>query len=526
MTLLSVDELSVTLDGTLALDKVSFTVGPGQRLGVLGEGGAGKSVLALAIMGLLPRDAVVSGSMTYDNAPVSIDEASQAALRGKRIAMVFQEPAASLDPLQTVGQQLGEAVALAAAPPADKDAEVATLLRDVGVSPSDAERYPQELSATERQRVAVALALAGRPELFICDEPVAGLDLIAQRKIVDLIDRICTERGMALMLIASDLKAIAAFCTKIIVLRRGKIVEMGDKVEVLGHPKNEHTKVLLASGRHRARTLMRAPISGDMLMVRRVTRRYRRPDVSLFQPRPPLVAVDDVSLSIRSGESLALIGPSGAGKSTLARIIAGLERVNAGELEYDHHIYHGSDMPRMVRRDISLVFPNPRNSFNPRLTVGQSIVEPLKLEQGAEFDELGSRIVEVTQAVGLSADILDRYPSDFTSGQLQRLAIARALTTRPRLIILDEPVASLDVSVRGDILVMLNRLRADYGLTFLIIGRDLDIVRIVSDRVMVMDKGKIIETTTPAQLLEKPQQPLTRELVAAALPDVGIVPVL
>jgi peptide/nickel transport system ATP-binding protein len=284
--------------------------------------------------------------------------------------------------------------------------------------------------------------------------------------------------------------------------------------------------MLLAAGRHRARTLMRTPISGDMLVVRNVTRRIRQPDISIFETRPSLIAVDNVSMSIRSGESLALVGPSDSGKSTLARIIAGLERSTDGELEFDHQIYHGLDMPRTVRRDISFVFPNPLASFNPRLTVGESVVEPLKLEHGAEFDVLGRRIVEVVQAVGLAPDMLERHPHEFTGGQLQRFAIARALIARPRLVVLDEPVASLDLSVRGEILVMLNRLRADYGLTFLVIAHDLDVIRIVADRVIVMDRGRIIETGTPAQLLDRPQQQLTAQLIAASLPDVGIVPVL
>jgi peptide/nickel transport system ATP-binding protein len=213
-------------------------------------------------------------------------------------------------------------------------------------------------------------------------------------------------------------------------------------------------------------------------------------------------------------------------KKDIAGIIAGLERATKGELEFDHQVYHGTDLPRMLRRDISLVIGDPSTSFNPRLTIGESVAEPLRLEPGAEFDELGRRIVELVQAVGLSPDMLNRFPREFSTGQLQRFAIARALIARPRLVILDEPVSSLDVAVRGEVLVLLNRLRADYGLTFLVISHDLDMVRVVADRVMVVDKGRIIETGTPAQLLDKPQEPLTKQLVAAQLPDVGIVPVL
>ncbi|MEO6012116.1 MAG: ABC transporter ATP-binding protein [Devosia sp.] len=525
MALLKVDDLTVTFGGTPALDKVSFAIGKGQRFGIIGESGSGKTMSALAIMGLLPEGATATGTLIFEDAALPEDEAARAKLRGKRIGMVFQEPMTSLDPLQKAGAQVAEAMILAGHT-ADVRTDVETLFREVGLEPAHAARYPHQLSGGQRQRVMIAQALAGKPDLLIADEPTSALDLITQRRIIDLIDRLCTERGMALMFISHDLRAVAALCTKIMVVRRGKVVEMGDKLDVLGHPKQDYTKLLLAAGRHRARTLMRAPIGADLLAVRNLTRRFRQPDVSIFEPRPPLLALDDVSFSIRAGESLALVGPSGSGKSTLARIIVGLDRATRGELEFDHQIYHGPDLPRAARRDISLVFQDPFGSFNPRLTIGESVSEPLRPEHGAEFDDLSKRMVEIVKAVGLSPDMLSRYPHEFSGGQRQRFAIARALVTRPRLVVLDEPVSALDVSVRGEVLVLLNRLRADFGLTFLVISHDLDMVRIVADRVMVMDKGKIVETGTPATLLEKPQAALTKELIAAALPDIGIVPVL
>jgi peptide/nickel transport system ATP-binding protein len=270
---------------------------------------------------------------------------------------------------------------------------------------------------------------------------------------------------------------------------------------------------------------MRSPIGTTLLEVKSLSRRFRQPDVSLFEPRPPLVAVNEVSFSLRTGESLALVGPSGSGKSTLARMIVGLDKASSGEMVFDRATYHGTDLPRIFRRDISLVFQDPFGSFDPRLTIGESVAEPLRLEPQRIPVEIHERIVEIVTAVGLSPDMLDRYPHEFSGGQRQRFAIARALITKPRLVVLDEPVSALDVSVRGEVLVMLNRLRADFGLTFLIISHDLEMVRVVADRVMVMDKGRIIETGTPAQLLEAPKAALTKELIAASLPDVGIVPV-
>jgi len=222
---------------------------------------------------------------------------------------------------------------------------------------------------------------------------------------------------------------------------------------------------------------------------------------------------------------VAVIGPAGAGKSTLLRIVAGLERASGGELAFEQVPYHGSDLPRMLRHEIGYVFAEPAGSFNPRHTVGESIAEPLQLEMQKSVDELGARIVEVVRAVGLSPDILTRLPADFPLAELQRLAIARALVTRPRLVVIDEPIAALDIGARGEVLVLLNRLRADFGLSFLIATHDFDVVRVVADRVLVLDKGHVVEATTPAQMLDKPQHPVTQQLVASQLPDVGIVPV-
>ena len=524
MALLKVDKLSVSFSGQPVLEGVSFAIGKGQRFGIIGESGSGKTMCALAIMGLLPAGATTAGTIVFDDQPMPESEEARAKLRGKRIGMVLQEPMTSLDPLQRTGEQIGEALVLSGAT-GDLKPQIDALFGEVGLDASHAARYPHELSGGQRQRVLIAMALAGKPDLLIADEPTSALDLIAQRRVLDLIGRLCTERGMALMFISHDLKAVAVLCTQIMVVQGGHVVEMNEKTEIFGHPKHDYTRALIAAGRHRAKTLMRTPIGGTMLDVRAITKRYRQPDVSWFEPRPPLLALDSVSFAIRAGESLALVGPSGSGKSTLARIIAGLNDATKGELEFDNQIYHGTDLPRLIRRDISLVFPDPFGSFNPRLTIGESVAEPLRLEDHGDADELGRRIVEVVSAVGLAPDMLSRYPREFSGGQRQRFAIARALITRPRLVVLDEPVSALDVSVRGEVLVLLNRLRADFGLTFLIISHDLEMVRIVADRVIVMDKGRIIETGTPAQLLDKPQELLTQELIAAGLPDIGIVPV-
>jgi peptide/nickel transport system ATP-binding protein len=466
---------------------------------------------------------MVTGAVRFDGTAIPGDEAGLARLRGRRIGVVPQLAGNGLDPLRRLAGQVRDALGLAATVEIPADAR--GLFNDLGLDAGRMALYPGELSAGERQRAAIGLALAPGPELLIADDPTASLDPVEQRRVLDLFERQCGERGMALLLIAHDLKVIAALCTKIIVLGQGRMLEAGDKVEVLGHPKHDYTRTLVMAGRHRAKTLMRAPIGGPLVEVRHVSRRYRRPDRSIFEPQPPVVALDNVSLTLREGESMALIGPAGSGKSTLARIVAGLERASSGELEFDQVVHHGDDLARPQRAQLSLLFPDPATSFNPRLTVGESIAEPLRLEAQDAMEDLGGRIVEMVNAVGMSPAVLDRYPHEFDRAELQRLAIARALITRPRLVVLDEPVAALDVVARGEILGMLNRLRADYGLSFLVAGHDLEMVRLIADRVVVLDGGKVVETTTPAQLLDKPQHTATQKLVAAALPDVGIVPV-
>lgn len=520
MAILKLDSVRLVSRGATLLDDVSFIVGKGQRAGLIGRAGTGKSLVIETVLGLQPRRATLTGTISFDDLPMPRDETALAELRGRRIGAVRAPADNSLEPLATIGRHIAERLGRAGVA-GDADA----VLRDAGLDPGLATLYPRDLTPAQRQRVALALALAPKPDLLVADDPAAGLDLIDQRAIFDLIEQHCRDRNMALLLATHDLRAIAMLCTRVVVLDAGKVVESGEKTDVFGHPRHDVTRALLSAGRHRARTLMRTPIGSTLLEVTGLTRRFHQPDRSIVEPRPPLVALDAVSFSIRAGESTALVGPSGAGKSTLARLVVGLDTATEGELKLGDVVYHGADVPRLNRREIGFVTGDPIPTFDPRHTVGESIAEPLQLEFQRSLDELGGRIVEVVTAVGLHPDVLTRLPREFSRAELQRLAIARALVTRPRLVVFDNPVARLDVAARGEVLVLLNRLRADFGLTFLVIGHDLDLMRIAADRVLVLDRGRIVETGTPAQLLETPQHPVTRQLVAAQLPDVGIVPV-
>lgn len=519
MSLLEVDELTIGFGDTKVVTGVAFAIRAGERFGIIGESGSGKTLTALAVAGLLPEGATVGGTIRFDGTPLPASEREMARLRGKRIGMVFQEPMTALNPLMRVKDQIGEAIGLAfeseGAP-----VDLLSLLAEVGLEPAHKDRFPHQLSGGQRQRVMIAMALASQPDLLIADEPTSALDLITQRRVLDLIADLCDRRQMALLFISHDLKAVARLCTRVAVMHRGQLVETGEAAAVFGAPQQAYTQKLVAASRFDVKPSGAAPEVPTLLCVEGITRDYRQAGL-LAWGQKPLRAVDNVRFSIASGECLALVGPSGCGKTTLAKIIVGLDRASSGSLQLGSWVYHGSDLPKALRRDISLVFQDPFGSFNPRLTIAQSLAEPLRLEGGLDRDAVRGRLEASVAAVGLGAEMLDRYPHAFSGGQRQRLAIARALVTRPKLLVLDEPVSALDVSVRGDILALLAQLRAAFGLTYLIISHDLDMVAAMADRVLVMEAGRIVEEGRPEAIFAAPQHRLTRDLAGARLPDIG-----
>jgi peptide/nickel transport system ATP-binding protein len=518
MSLLEVSGLSVRFGTNEAVSDVSFSLARGERFGIIGESGSGKTLTALAVTGLLPDDALRGGAIQLDGRPLPHQEREMARLRGKRIGMVFQEPMTALNPLMRVNDQIEESIRINLA-----ERNVPQLLGEVGLEPRHGQRFAHQLSGGQRQRVMIAMALASEPDILIADEPTSALDLITQRKVLDLIAEICTRRHMALLFISHDLKAVGALCSRVGVMHRGKLVETGKAASVFSAPKQTYTQKLVAASRFDVLPLSRPPIGTALLTVDKITRDYRQGGALLWAERP-LRAVDGVSFAINSAECLALVGPSGCGKTTLAKIIVGLDKATSGEVRLDGQLYHGSDLPKALRRDLSLVFQDPFGSFNPRRTIGDSIAEPLRLEPGLDGSTVQARLEEAVEAVGLKAEMLERYPHEFSGGQRQRLAIARALVTRPKLLVLDEPVSALDVSVRGEVLSLLARLQADFGLTYLIISHDLDMVRAIADRVLVMEAGRIVEEGKPSEIFARPQHRLTRELVGARLPELPFSP--
>ncbi len=513
MPLLEVTGLGIDIGKRNIVGDVSFTLQRGQRFGIVGESGSGKTLTALAVADLLPLGARRRGKIAFEGRKLPDNERELARLRAENIGFVFQEPLSALNPLMRVGAQIREAVELAG-----RTYQVEELLGDVGLEPEHARRFPHQLSGGQRQRVMIAIALACDPKLLIADEPTSALDLVSQKTVLDLIDRLCGERDMALIFISHDLKAVAMLCDSVAVLRAGRLVESGPVDTVLRTPREAYTRALIAASRIDITPVARPPITREILRTEEVGRVYRQAALP-FLGGQAVNAVDAVTLRIAHGECIALVGPSGCGKTTLARMLVGLDRASSGRIYFEGFAYRGDDLPPSLRAGLSLVFQDPYSSFDPRMTIGQSLEEPLNLLPQLDAPTRFSRVVEAIRSVGLDHDMLGRHPHEFSGGQRQRLAIARALVTRPRLVVLDEPVSALDVSVRAEILNLLMRLQSDLGLTYLLISHDLDLVRAIADRVLVMQAGIIVEQGSPASLFARPRHPLTRALVAARLPE-------
>ncbi len=518
MTLLAVENLSVSIGPTPVLRDVSLTLAPGEVLGVIGESGSGKSMTALAVIGLLPPGARAEGRVLLDGVDLlARTEAEMCALRGREIGMIFQEPMTALNPLQTIGDQVAETVRIHRAARPGKARRIARATLDrVGLAAVPVGRYPHELSGGQRQRVGIAMAIALRPKLLIADEPTTALDVTTQAAILTLLRRLVTEDRMALMLITHDLAVVADVADRLAIMTEGAVVEAGTTAGVLRAMRHPYTRALFAASAHRPPRLARIARS-PLLRVEGLVREYPGPRRGLFARGPAFRAVRNVGFTLHAGESLGLVGESGCGKSTLARAILGLEAPQSGRITLDGAaVEAGARMPAELRARMQAVFQDPYGSFDPRWRVGRLIAEPFHLIPGAPRGaELARAVAEALEAVGLAPADAGKYIHEFSGGQRQRIAIARALIIRPRLIVLDEAVSALDVRVRAQILDLLADLSTRYGLSYLFISHDLHVVRAITDRVMVMKSGEIVETGPTNRVFDAPQHPYTRELLAA-----------
>ncbi len=526
MSLLRVERMALSIAGAPVLRDVSFEIGAGEKLGLIGQSGSGKSMTALALLGLAPARA--TGAALFEGADLlQAPERALRAVRGARIGMVFQEPMTALNPLQTIGAQVAETARIHGAASASEAREIARrALERVGLPEArfPLSRYPHELSGGQRQRVGVAMAVALRPRLLIADEPTTALDVTSQARLLALLGRLVDEDGMALMLITHDLGVVGRLADRVAVMQAGSVVERGAVGEVLSAPRHPHSRALLAAALPppaRPRALPQEPMgAAPLLEVRAALRIHRGARPSPFAPRPEHRALDGVSLRLAHGERVGLVGESGCGKSTLARAILGLEPLQGGEIRIG-----GEAMPRdgrappALRRRVQAVFQDPYGSFDPRWRVEDIVAEPFHLLRPRPMAaERRARVAAALRAVGLPEDACRRHIHAFSGGQRQRIAIARALVIEPDLILLDEATSALDTGLRAQMLALIVDLSDRLGAAVLIIAHDLAAVRAAADRVLVMRAGRIVEDAPTQRLFAQPRHPYTRSLLDAA-PD-------
>ncbi|MHB2167877.1 ABC transporter ATP-binding protein [Alsobacter sp. R-9] len=523
MPLLDIRGLDLSIAGVPILRDVSLSVEAGETLGIVGESGSGKSMTALSVMRLLPRGARATGAVTLEGRDLlAASERDMCALRGRTVGMVFQEPMTALNPLRTIGDQVAEGFRLhLGLPRAEAADRAAAVLERVGLPAArvPATRYPHELSGGQRQRVVIAMAVALKPRLVIADEPTTALDVTTQAQILRLLRELVAEDGAGLVLISHDLAVVSAMADRVAVMRRGEVVERGpggaQAFATLRHP---YSQALQEASSHRP-VRSAEPPGEDLLTVTDVVREYRLPRPHPFAPALAHQAVDGVSFTLRRGESLGLVGESGCGKSTLARAILALEPLQGGEIRLAGGRTDGLSGAALAtfRRRVQMVFQDPYGSFDPRHKAGRIVAEPLHLAPEIDGAERVRRVAQALTEVGLSPADAGKYPHEFSGGQRQRLAIARALITRPDLIVLDEPVSALDVSIRAQVLDLLADLQSRLRLTYLFITHDLTVVRAITDRVLVMSAGRVVEEGPTQSVLDAPRHAVTRALVDASL---------
>lgn len=567
--LLEVRDLTITPAGaeTPVLHDVSLSLAPGERVGLIGESGSGKSLTAQSVMGLLPDELHARGQVHLQGHSGNLLEANEKTLAGLRsdiVSMVFQEPMSALNPLMRIGDQIAEVLRIhGKVPRAQIQTRVRELLHDVHMPDPDSARfaYPHQMSGGQRQRVMLAIALANSPRLLICDEPTTALDVTVQKHMLDLIAERVAAVEAGLLFITHDLAVVAGVCDRVVVMYRGRIVESGSVDEIFTAPKHEYTRGLLASSD------LESTDDRGRLFTPKTALAYSGPQVEEAEPQPdaresqdsedgaasakegngaasakesaPLIEVSDVTrvfrgrglfgrgrsrvtalggidFTVASGARLGIVGESGSGKSTLLNILSGLDRPTTGHVRVgDIRVEAASSQAlRRLRENLQIVFQDPFASLDPRMRIADIVAEPL-IAAGVDKDERTARVEEMIAAVDLDADSLRRYPHQFSGGQRQRISIARALVTRPQILVADEPVSALDVSVRAQVLNLLTDLVDEYALTLLFVSHDLGVVKHLCSEVIVMKSGQIIESGATEDIYANPQEEYTRSLIAA-----------
>ena len=526
MSLLEVRDLSIEFGKRRVVDRVSFTLDAGEKLALVGESGSGKTVTALSLMRLIDT-ARLSGEIIFDGKNVmQMPATALQGLRGRDIAVIFQEPMTALNPISTVGRQIAESLQLhMGLSGAEAYAGAVAALARVGITEPEvrARSYPHQLSGGQRQRAVIAMALACNPRLLIADEPTTALDVSIRLQILDLIDKLRTESGMALLLITHDLNLVRRYSDRVAVMERGVIVEQGRTDEVTQRPQHAYTQKLLDSRPQRA---LSPPGEGCVVSARHVQVDYptRLSGFKGWFRHGKFTAVRAVDFELAPGETLGVIGESGSGKTTLALAVLNLVAAQ-GDIHIGGAPWLGADAGarRALRRKIQVVFQDPLSSLSPRLTVEVIIGEGLEIHEPDLNDvQRRERVIQALQDVGLSENgeiepLLQRYPHEFSGGQRQRIAIARALIVKPQVVVLDEPTSALDVTIQKQVLELLGELQRKYGLSYILVTHDIDVVRAMAHRILVMKDSAVIESGTIDEVFNNTQSEYTRTLMQASL---------
>lgn len=554
-TLLSVQNLSVSFlseeKENQVLYDISFDIHKNEILGVVGESGSGKSVASLAILGLLPNkiSKITKGNIIYDGISLlSFNEKEYRAIRGNEIAMIFQEPMSSLNPSMKCGRQVAEILFQhTSLSKTEIKAEVLSLFEKVKLPEPDRayKSYPHQLSGGQKQRIMIAMAIACKPKLLIADEPTTALDVTVQKEIIGLLKSLQEEYKMSILFISHDLSLVSEVADHVLVMYQGKMIEYGTTNTIFHTPQKEYTKALINARppmniRYKKLLTIADFLEDTDQKKEIITKEQREQHHQSLYSQPPLLevvnveksyfskvglfgkaefkAVDDVSFKLYEGETLGLVGESGCGKSTLGNTILQLDKANRGQV-----IYKGQDITqlssskiRSLRKEIQLIFQDPFASLNPRLTVGKAIMEPMQAHNLYNNDiERKQKVIELLKRVSLTEEHFNRYPHEFSGGQRQRIGIARTIALQPKLIICDESVSALDISVQAQVLNLLNELKSNFGFTYIFISHDLAVVKYMSDQLLVMNKGKIEEQGDADLIYENPKRDYTKKLIQA-----------